>query len=123
MAPLLPRSAEPKPMPSSEQIVVIGLGYVGLPLAVALARSFKVVGFDIDRRRIDELRLGFDRTREVDSETLKASGLLLTSRTGDAPGGDVYIVTVPTPVDGDNNPDLAPLLGATRSVAAMLDPA
>ena len=51
-------------MPSSEQIVVVGLGYVGLPLAVALARSFNVVGFDIDRRRIDELRLGLDRTRE-----------------------------------------------------------
>ena len=110
-------------MPSSDQIVVVGLGYVGLPLAVALARSFNVVGFDIDRRRIDELRLGFDRTREIDAETLKASGLLLTSRAGDAPGADVYIVTVPTPVDEKNSPDLAPLLGATRSVAAMLDPA
>jgi UDP-N-acetyl-D-glucosamine/UDP-N-acetyl-D-galactosamine dehydrogenase len=110
-------------MPFSERIVVIGLGYVGLPLAVALSRSFEVVGFDIDRRRIDELRLGFDRTREIDAETLKASGLLLTSRTGDAPGGDVYIVTVPTPVDEHNQPDLTPVIGASRSVATMLDPA
>jgi UDP-N-acetyl-D-galactosamine dehydrogenase len=107
---------------STEQIVVLGLGYVGLPLAVALSRTFSVVGFDIDRRRIDELRSGVDRTREIDAETLKASGMLLTSRTGDAPGGDVYIVTVPTPVDEHNRPDLAPVIGATRSVATMLDP-
>ncbi|HEX8620991.1 MAG TPA: nucleotide sugar dehydrogenase [Allosphingosinicella sp.] len=110
-------------MPSSEQIVVVGLGYVGLPLAVALARSYDVVGLDIDERRIDELKLGVDRTREVEPEALKASPLRLTSRAADAAGADVYIVTVPTPVDERNQPDLRPVFGATRSVATLLDPA
>jgi UDP-N-acetyl-D-galactosamine dehydrogenase len=72
-------------VPTSEQIVVVGLGYVGLPLAVALARRYEVVGLDIDERRVGELKLGVDRTREVDSETLKASPLRLTCRAADAP--------------------------------------
>jgi UDP-N-acetyl-D-galactosamine dehydrogenase len=107
----------------SEQIVVVGLGYVGLPLAVALARSFSVVGLDIDEKRVGELKLGIDRTREVESEKLAASQLRLTSRSSDAAGADIYIVTVPTPVDGDNSPDLRPVISATRSVATLLDPA
>jgi UDP-N-acetyl-D-galactosamine dehydrogenase len=107
----------------SEQIVVVGLGYVGLPLAVALARSFSVVGLDIDERRVEELKLGVDRTREVESEKLAASPLRLTSRSADAAGADIYIVTVPTPVDAGNSPDLRPVISATRSVAALLDPA
>ncbi len=107
----------------SEQIVVIGLGYVGLPLAVALARSFEVIGLDIDERRVGELRLGVDRTHEVERETLAASTLRLTSLAADAAGADIYIVTVPTPVDPDNQPDLGPVISATRSVAALLDPA
>jgi UDP-N-acetyl-D-galactosamine dehydrogenase len=107
----------------SEQIVVVGLGYVGLPLAVALARSFSVTGLDIDERRVEELRLGIDRTHEVESEKLRASPLRLTSRAADASGADIYVVTVPTPVDGDNSPDLGPVLSATRSLATLLDPA
>jgi UDP-N-acetyl-D-galactosamine dehydrogenase len=110
-------------VPNSEQIVVVGLGYVGLPLAVALARSYSVIGLDIDERRVDELKLGIDRTREVEADTLKASSLRLTSRSADAAGADVYIVTVPTPVDSANQPDLRPVIGATRSVATLLDPA
>ncbi|MFL6846192.1 MAG: nucleotide sugar dehydrogenase [Allosphingosinicella sp.] len=110
-------------MPSSEQIVVVGLGYVGLPLAVALARRYAVVGLDIDERRVEELRLGIDRTREIEPEVLKASPLRLTSRASDAAGADVYIVTVPTPVDERNQPDLGPVIGATRSVATLLDSA
>jgi UDP-N-acetyl-D-galactosamine dehydrogenase len=108
---------------SSEQIVVVGLGYVGLPLAVALARRYAVVGLDIDERRVEELRLGIDRTREVEPEALKGSPLKLTSRASDAAGADVYIVTVPTPVDERNQPDLGPVIGATRSVATLLDAA
>jgi UDP-N-acetyl-D-galactosamine dehydrogenase len=108
-------------LPSSEQIVVVGLGYVGLPLAVALARSFAVIGLDIDERRVDELRLGIDRTHEVESEKLAASPLRLTSRAAEAAGADIYIVTVPTPVDADNSPDLGPVISATRSVATLLD--
>jgi UDP-N-acetyl-D-galactosamine dehydrogenase len=107
----------------SEQIVVVGLGYVGLPLAVALARSFSVTGLDIDEKRVEELRLGIDRTHEVESDTLKASPLKLTSRAADAAGADVYVVTVPTPVDDDSSPDLRPVISATRSVATLLDPA
>ncbi len=106
-----------------EQIVVVGLGYVGLPLAVALARSFAVLGLDIDERRVAELRLGIDRTHEVESQKLAASALRLSSNSADAAGADIYIITVPTPVDGDNSPDLRPVISATRSVAALLDPA
>ena len=108
-------------MPSTEQIVVVGLGYVGLPLAVALSRSYAVIGLDIDQRRVDELKLGVDRTREIEPETLKSAALQLTSRAADAAGADVYIVTVPTPVDERNQPDLRPVIGATRSVATLLD--
>jgi len=109
--------------PRSEHIVVVGLGYVGLPLAVALARSFSVIGLDIDERRVEELRLGVDRTHEVEPAALAASPLRLTSSAADAAGADIYIVTVPTPVDGDNSPDLGPVISATRSLATLLDPA
>jgi UDP-N-acetyl-D-galactosamine dehydrogenase len=107
----------------NEHIVVVGLGYVGLPLAVALARSYRVTGLDIDAGRVEELKSGLDRTREVEPAALAASALALTSRTEDCRGADIYIVTVPTPVDADNQPDLGPVIGATRSVAALLDPA
>ncbi|HEY5723651.1 MAG TPA: nucleotide sugar dehydrogenase [Allosphingosinicella sp.] len=107
----------------NEHIIVVGLGYVGLPLAVALARSFRVTGLDIDQGRVDELRRGHDRTREVEAEALASSTLALTADPADCAGADVYIVTVPTPVDSANKPDLGPVIGATRSVAALLDPA
>ena len=105
------------------QLVVIGLGYVGLPLAVALAKSFDVVGLDIDKRRVAELREGLDRTNEVERDALLASSLKLTDAPADCNGADVFIVTVPTPVDAENRPDLRPVLSATESVAAMLDAA
>src|SRR5438270_12971372 len=98
----------------SERIVVVGLGYVGLPLAVALARTFEVTGLDVDAGRIEQLKQGVDRTNEITPEALEASTLALTSRPEDCRGADVYIVTVPTPVDGENRPDLGPVIGATR---------
>ncbi len=104
-------------------IVVIGLGYVGLPLAVALAGQFRVTGLDADATRIAELGDGHDRTNEIESEALKASSMTLTANAGDAAGADIYIVAVPTPVDADNRPDLGALLGATSTVAKLLDPA
>jgi UDP-N-acetyl-D-galactosamine dehydrogenase len=107
---------------SSERIVVVGLGYVGLPLAVALARKYDVVGLDIDRERVEELRSGHDRTNEVEPSVLLASGLAVTINPCECRDADVYIVTVPTPVDGANRPDLGPLTGATRSVANLLNP-
>jgi UDP-N-acetyl-D-galactosamine dehydrogenase len=107
---------------ANAKVVVVGLGYVGLPLAVALARKFSVTGFDIDERRIDELRRHHDRTSEVAAEVLAQSRLELCSRSEDCRGADIYIVTVPTPVDGDNAPDLGPLRSASRTVAGLLEP-
>jgi UDP-N-acetyl-D-galactosamine dehydrogenase len=102
------------------RVVVVGLGYVGLPLAVALADHFPTTGFDIDEGRIAHLRAGVDRTREVDAERLLASPLALTCANADVEGHDIYIVTVPTPVDGANRPDLGPVLAATRTVGTLL---
>ena len=105
------------------RIVVIGLGYVGLPLAVALARQFETTGFDIDADRIAELLVGRDRTREVDGKELAVTALRLTADPSDCAGADVYIVTVPTPVDAGNRPDLGAVMAATRTVAELIDPA
>jgi UDP-N-acetyl-D-galactosamine dehydrogenase len=110
-------------MARNPRIVVIGLGYVGLPLAVALARKFDTIGFDIDEGRIAELRGGEDRTREIASDELRQSPLKLTANGGDSRGADVYIVTVPTPVDQSNRPDLGAVMAATRTVAGLIDPA
>ena len=108
-------------MERAPRIAVIGLGYVGLPLAVALARKFETVGFDIDERRVAELREGKDRTREVDEAELRASDLALTADAQDCAGADVYIVTVPTPVDQANRPDLSAVIAATKMLAGLLD--
>ena len=105
------------------KLVVVGLGYVGLPLAVALARHFEVWGIDIDAGRIAELRDGHDRTGEIDAATLGASGLHYASDPAACPAANAYIVTVPTPIDADKRPDLAAVMGATRMVAGMIDPA
>jgi UDP-N-acetyl-D-galactosamine dehydrogenase len=107
---------------SSIRIVVIGLGYVGLPLAVALAKQFEVTGFDVDSGRIAELQEGRDRTGEIDPHVLGESRLTLTDRADDCADTDVYIVTVPTPVDSSNRPDLSAVMAATRTVAALIDP-
>ena len=103
------------------RIVVIGLGYVGLPLAVALARKFGTTGLDVDPQRIDELRRGEDRTAEIDEAELQATSLKLTAEPQDCAGADVYIVTVPTPVDGGNRPDLSAVIAATRTIAGLID--
>jgi UDP-N-acetyl-D-galactosamine dehydrogenase len=108
---------------SAARIIVIGLGYVGLPLAVALAKKFETVGFDIDTGRIGELVGGHDRTREVEEKDLKATSLKMTAAPEDCAGADVYIVTVPTPVDSSNTPDLGAVLAATRMIAGLIDPA
>jgi UDP-N-acetyl-D-galactosamine dehydrogenase len=104
------------------RIIVIGLGYVGLPLAVALARKFDVTGFDIDSGRIGELREGRDRTGEIERDALAQSKLALTDRAEDCGGADLYIVTVPTPVDSSNRPDLSAVIAATRMIAGLIDP-
>ena len=111
-------------MPSpSPRVTVIGLGYVGLPLAVALAKQFETTGLDIDTRRIDELKSGHDRTGEIDRARMEASSLTLTADPAACPPSDFYIVTVPTPIDGANRPDLTLVEKASRTVAKMIAPA
>jgi UDP-N-acetyl-D-galactosamine dehydrogenase len=110
-------------MSEASKVVIVGLVYVGLPLAVALAQHGEVIGYDLDEQRIAELRNGNDRTREVARERLSASSLTLTADPADCAGADVYIVTVPTPIDDDNQPDLSPLVSASRAIARWIDPA
>ena len=109
-------------MLGNPRIVVIGLGYVGLPLAVALASKFETIGYDVDGDRMVELKAGRDRTNEVDQTALRKSSLNLTNSADDCARADVYIVTVPTPVDQANRPDLSAVVAATRMLAAQIDP-
>lgn len=104
-----------------EKIGIIGLGYVGLPLAVEFGKIMEVVGFDIDQVRVDELIKGFDRTREVESDELKeATKLSFSSDMKDLANVNYFIVTVPTPVDEFKKPDLRPVESASRTVGKML---
>lgn len=104
-----------------DKIAVIGLGYVGLPLAVEFGKSREVIGFDINQQRIDELNDGYDRTDEVDSNELKsAKQLTCTAQLDDIRDASIYIVTVPTPIDIFKKPDLTPLLSASKAVGSVL---
>ncbi|MBI5164820.1 MAG: nucleotide sugar dehydrogenase, partial [Magnetospirillum sp.] len=105
---------------TSPRIAVIGLGYVGLPLAVGIARHFATIGFDIDAERVQQLKGGFDRTGEVEAPALRASTLHFTAEAAAIRGADVFIVTVPTPVDAGNRPDLGPVRSACRSVGKAM---
>jgi len=108
-------------MPHTRRISVIGLGYVGLPVAVAFGRTgAPVVAFDIDPGRIKELREGHDRTGEVEADALRGAGLRLTADPVDLADADFHIVAVPTPIDDAKLPDLRPLLSASRSVGRQL---
>ena len=108
-------------MAHNRKIAVIGLGYVGLPVAVAFARSgVPVIGFDIDRKRIDELRSGHDRTREVEPADLKQASLRYEYDPAHLAGADFYIVTVPTPIDNARRPDLGAMLKASATVGGVL---
>jgi UDP-N-acetyl-D-glucosamine/UDP-N-acetyl-D-galactosamine dehydrogenase len=104
-----------------ERIAIIGLGYVGLPVALAFARHFPdTIGFDIDDRRVADLRRGHDRSGEQDSDTLLATTLRLTADRADLSGHTFFVIAVPTPVDADNRPDLSPLMGASAIVGRSL---
>ena len=105
----------------SIKIAVIGLGYVGLPLAVEFGKHRPVIGFDINTKRVQELRDGFDGTLEVNSEELKsASSLKFTTELNDITDYNFYIVTVPTPIDENNAPDLTPLESASEAVGKVI---
>ncbi len=116
---------------AQENIAIIGLGYVGLPLAVEFAKKFPVTGFDINKARVNELRNGTDSTLEVENTDLQAvlkknpddsNGLFITYRADDLSGADIYIVTVPTPTDQYNRPVLSPLKEASKTVGKYLKP-
>jgi UDP-N-acetyl-D-galactosamine dehydrogenase len=103
------------------KIAVIGLGYVGLPVAAAFARNgVPVTGFDIDQRRISELRAFHDRTHEVDDADLRHPSLSFTHAASDLAGSDFFIVTVPTPIDAARQPDLGAMFAASRTVGTVL---
>lgn len=119
-------------MNTQKKIAVIGLGYVGLPLARLFATKYPVVGFDINQTRIDELNSGVDVTLEVENEVLRSvivastpftdgqSGLFCSANLDDIRTADIYIVTVPTPVDKNNRPDLTPLYKSSETVGKVL---
>lgn len=105
----------------TETVAIVGLGYVGLPVAVAIAAKFKgTVGFDISKRRVTELQSGHDATDEIESAVLKQSGLKITDQAADMAGASVFIITVPTPIDDQNRPDLSPLKSACEFVGPNL---
>lgn len=103
-----------------QPLAVVGLGYVGLPLAVALSQHMDVLGFDVNAGRIAELARGHDRTREVDDEKLKAAPVRYTSDAAALKEAAVIIVAVPTPIDDHRSPDLSPVVSATTSVGRNL---
>lgn len=103
------------------KIAIIGLGYVGLPLAVEFGKKYQVLGFDINQTRVNELNAGHDRTHEVESSQLKASEKLTFSASPEMLSTcNVFIVTVPTPIDKYKKPDLIPLLSASKTVGKVL---
>ena len=105
----------------SKKLAVIGLGYVGLPLGIEFAKKHTVLGFDTNRKRIDELKNCYDRTGECSSAEIRdASQLSFTDNLKDICTAEIYIITVPTPIDNANNPDLKPLSKACELVGTVL---
>ena len=116
-------------MIADTKIGIIGLGYVGLPLAVEMAKKFDVIGFDINKKRIAELSQGMDNTLEIESDALlqvlnsnDGKGMKLTDDITALKSSNVYIVTVPTPIDKYNKPDFKPLISASETVGKVLSP-
>ena len=110
-------------MTNKNKICIVGLGYVGLPLAHAFSEKYEVVGLDINQDRINELNSGFDRTLELTSEQVKESmenGMQFVSNINNAKDCNVYIVTVPTPIDETNEPDLTPIIKSTEFIGKVL---
>lgn len=107
-------------MSKDRKISVVGLGYVGLPVAVAFGRKSQVIAFDINQKRIDELNNHLDVTREISVEELKTAEILFTSNSEDLKKANFHIVAVPTPIDKANQPDLRPILSASKTVGAQL---
>jgi UDP-N-acetyl-D-glucosamine/UDP-N-acetyl-D-galactosamine dehydrogenase len=108
-------------MKMTNKICVIGLGYVGLPLAIEFAKKTNVIGFDINLQRVNELKENIDKTLEVESSVIKESkNISFTNDISEIKDCNVYIVTVPTPIDSTNQPDLSPLISASKAVGQVL---
>ena len=112
----------------NKKISIIGLGYVGLPLAVLFAKKYRVIGFDINTKRITEINSFVDKTNEIESSKLKAAlssslekGLKVTSDENELKNAEIYIITVPTPIDKTNKPDLTPLINASKLAGKYLE--
>jgi len=107
----------------NDKIAIIGLGYVGLPLAHAFAEKYEVIGFDINQSRIDELNAGYDRTLELsDIQLLEVKDTMkFSTNLEDIASSNIYIVTVPTPIDKNNRPDLTPLIKSSQSIGKVLE--
>lgn len=106
---------------NNPKLAIIGLGYVGLPLAVEFGKQYKTTGFDISEERIGELRKGVDRTLEVDSDELNStSDLSFTADIKELADADVFIVTVPTPINDHKQPDLTPLIKASQAIGSVM---
>ena len=106
-----------------DKICIIGLGYVGLPLAHAFSSKYQVVGFDINQKRIEELNDGFDRTEELTNEQVNEAiknGMKFSLNIDDIKDCNIFIVTVPTPIDKNNRPDLTPLIKSSQTVGKVL---
>jgi len=103
-----------------EKIAVIGLGYVGLPLAIMFSERFSVIGFDTDERRIEELKIGFDRSGEVDRDRILASNVKFTNNCKELEEARLFIISVPTPIDDHKNPNLTYLEEASKTVAKII---
>ncbi|MGF1615908.1 MAG: nucleotide sugar dehydrogenase [Gammaproteobacteria bacterium] len=109
-------------MEHNRKISVVGLGYVGLPVAVAFGRQQRVIGFDVSAERIEELRKGYDRTGEVNADQLAEADVLYTSNAKHLACADFHIVAVPTPIDAGKQPDFRPLITASETVGRELKP-
>src|SRR5213076_1572184 len=102
------------------KLAVIGLGYVGLPIALEFAKKIAVIGFDINEKRVEMMRNGIDPSKEVEGAMFEGKDILFTSDPAHLKQADFFIVAVPTPVDKYNVPDLKPLIGASKTVAGVL---
>ena len=105
------------------KICIVGLGYVGLPLATAFSEKFQVIGFDINIKRIQELKKNIDKTHEVEKKVLESLGdkLKLTAEIKDIINCNIYIITVPTPIHKSNRPNLSPLIKSSKMVGKVLN--
>ena len=102
------------------KIAVIGLGYVGLPIALEFAKTMSVIGFDINQKRVDMMKKNIDPSEELAASAFEECDIEFTANIEDLKTATFYVVAVPTPIDGHNLPNLSPLLGASKTVAQVL---